>query len=122
MGTIPDQILPRGQRSMLDVAGYFSDPEGGVLRYEAGTSNVTVVSVSASGSILTLQALSDGAVTVIVNAIDPGGLTAQQAFVVTVPAPPLIELAADSAAAPESGMAVVELVLSSAPPTPITVT
>ena len=122
VGAIPDQILPRGHRSTLDAAGYFSDPEGGTLRYEAATSNATVVSVSASGSVLSLAALTDGTVTVIVTAIDPEGLVAQQSFIVTVPTPPMIELAADSAAAPESGMAVIELVLSAAPPTPITVT
>ncbi len=122
VGAIPDQILPRGHRSTLDAAGYFSDPEGGTLRYEAATSNATVVSVSASGSVLSLAALTDGTVTMIVTAIDPEGLAAQQLFIVTVPTPPMIELAADSAAAPESGMAVIELVLSAAPPTPITVT
>ena len=122
VGAVPDQVLPRGHRTTLDAAGYFSDPEGGTLRYEAATSNATVVSVSASGSILSLAALADGAVTVIVTAIDPEGLAAQQSFIVTVPTPPRIELAADSAAAPESGMLVIELVLSAAPPTPITVT
>ena len=122
VGAVPDQILPRGHRTTLDAAGYFSDPEGGTLRYEAATSNATVVSVSAAGSILSLAALTDGTVTVIVTAIDPEGLAAQQSFIVTVPTPPMIELAVDSTAAPESGMAVIELVLSAAPPTPITVT
>ena len=105
----------------MDVSGYFSDPDGGTLQYQASTSDGTVVSVSISGSNLMLSALSDGAAVVIVTALDPGGLATQQTFLVKVPAPPLVALAADATAAPESGSALVELVLSAPPPTPITV-
>ncbi len=100
---------------------YFNDPEGATLSYEAATSNGTVVSVSTSGTVVSLAALSVGQVLVIVTALDPGGLAAQQTFAVIVPAPPLIDLAARTAAAPESDTVFVALVLSAAPPTPIEV-
>ena len=121
VGTIPDLTLLRGDATTVDVSGYFSDPDGGTLQYQASTSDGTVVSVSISGSNLMLSALSDGAAVVIVTALDPGGLATQQTFLVKVPAPPLVALAADATAAPESGSALVELVLSAPPPTPITV-
>ncbi len=121
VGTIPDVVLSRGSTATVDVSEYFNDPEGATLQYEAATSNGTVVSVSTSGAAVSMAALSVGQVLVIVTALDPGGLAAQQAFAVAVPAPPLVDLAARAAAAPEGDTVVVELMLSSAPPTQIEV-
>ncbi len=121
VGTIPDQILTRGHTTTVDVSAYFDDAEGGTLTYQVATSNATVVTVSIAGSVVTLTAASVGIVVVVVTAIDSGGLAAQQRFEVAVPAPPLVGLAADNLAAPESGGAVFALVLSAPPPTPISV-
>ena len=121
VGSISDLILPAGETATVDMGEHFSDPEQGALRYQAATSNATVVSVSVSGSVLTMTAVSVGTATIVVTATDPGGFAAQQAFAVAVPAPPVVELAGSVAPIPESGTAVVDLVLSAPPPTPITV-
>ncbi len=121
VGTIPDQILTRGHTTTVDVSAYFDDAEAGTLTYQVATSNAAVVTISITGSVVTLTAASVGAVAVVVTAIDSGGLAAQQGFEVAVPAPPLVGLAADNLAAPESGGAVFALVLSAPPPTPISV-
>ena len=121
VGLIADLILPAGETATVDMSERFNDPEQGALRYQAATSNGTVVSVSASGSVVTMTAISVGTATIVVAATDPGGLAAQQAFQVAVPAPPVVELAAQVAAVPEGGTAVVDLVLSAPPPTPISV-
>lgn len=121
VGTIPDLILLRGATESVDVAGYFSDPEGGTLQYQAATSNGTVVSVSLSGSVVTLTALTDGVVTVVVTALDSGGLAVQQSFGAAVPVPPLLELVQGEGAGAESDGAMLELRLSASPATPIAV-
>ena len=121
IGTVSDLILPAGETATVDMAEHFSDPEQGALRYQPHTANATVVSVSASGSVVTIMGVSPGIATIIVTATDPGGLAAQQAFQVSVPAPPVIELAAQLAAVPEGGAAVVALMLSAPPPTAISV-
>lgn len=122
VGTISDLILPRGETATVDLAERFSDAEQGALRYQPQTSNETVVSVSASGSVVTMMGVGPGTATIVVTATDPGGLAAQQAFRVAVPAPPVVELAATAAVVSEGGTAVVDLVLSAPPPTPISVT
>ncbi len=121
VGSISDLILPAGETATVDMSEQFNDPEQGELRYQAATSNGTVVSASASGTVVTMTAVSAGTATIVVTATDPGGLAAQQAFAVAVPAPPVVELAGSVAPIPESGTAVVELVLSAPAPTPITV-
>ncbi len=77
-GTIPAQSLNPGRTAALDVASYFSDPDGDALRYAATTSNADVVSVGVSGSTLTLTGEADGTATVTVTATDPDGLSATQ--------------------------------------------
>ena len=77
VGTIPNQTIATGQTQTLDVASYFNDPDGGALTYTAASSDAGVVSVSTSGSTLTL---------VGVTATDSDGLTATQNAAVTVKA------------------------------------
>ena len=84
VGSIPAQSIKLGRTVTLDVASYFSDPDGDVLRYAATSSNVGVVSVSMSGSNLTMVAVADGTATVTVMATDPGGLSGTQSADVTV--------------------------------------
>ena len=84
VGALPVDSLKVGRTVTLDVASYFSDPDGDALRYAATSSNVAVVSVSLSGSNLTMVAVADGTATVTVTATDPGGLTGTQSAGVTV--------------------------------------
>ena len=85
-GSIPAQTLNPGRTETLDVASYFSDPDGDRLTYGATTSNAAVVSVGASGSRVTFTGVGDGTATVTVTATDPGGLFATQSVTVTVQA------------------------------------
>ena len=87
VGTIPAQTVQAGQTLTLDVAGYFSDPDGDALGYAATTSAAGVVSVSISGSSLTIVGVAQGTATVNVAATDPGGLSASQGIGVTVTRP-----------------------------------
>ena len=68
----------------INVARYFNDPDGDVLRYSAETSNAGVVSRWLSRSNLTLVGVAGGDATVTVTATDPGGLTGTQAIEVSV--------------------------------------
>ena len=122
VGTIADVSVPRGTTTTLDVSDYFNDPEGGTLRYQAATSDSTVVSVSTTDAVVSLSALAAGEVLVTVTALDSGGLAAEQAFKVIVPAPPLVHLTERLVRALEGNTVTIKLVLSFAPPAPITVT
>ena len=70
---------------MVNLAGYFTDPDGDALTYGATSSDVTIASVTVSGSVLTIAGVAAGAVAVTVTATDGGALSAQQSFAVTVP-------------------------------------
>ena len=74
---------------MMNMASYFSDPDGDPLTYSAVSSNAGVVTTSASGSTVTFTPMSAGAAsaTGTVTAMDPGGLTATQSVAVTVEEP-----------------------------------
>ena len=87
VGTIPNQVIATGQSATLEVSTYFRDPDGGALTYTAASSAAGVVSVSLSGSTLTMVGVADGTATVTVTARDPDGLTAAQGFQVTVETP-----------------------------------
>ena len=87
VGTIPSQTVAGGRTATLDVSSFFRDPDGGALTYTAASSAPAVVSVSMSGSTLTMAGVADGSGTVTVTARDPDGLTAAQSFQVTVETP-----------------------------------
>ena len=82
--TIPALELAPGDSATIDLAAYFSDPDGDTLSYAAETSDSAVAAVSVSGTVLKIVAESAGTADVSVTATDPGGLSAQQAFSVTV--------------------------------------
>ena len=84
VGSIPAQVVEVGESAVIDVAPYFIDPDGGPLSYAAATSSPRVVSVSMSGSSLTLVGVADGTATVVVTATDPDRLSATQSVGVTV--------------------------------------
>ena len=87
VGTITGRRLEPGDAVAIDVAPYFSDPDGDDLTYTAGSSNPAAASVALSGSTVTATAVAAGTATITVTATDPGGLTANQRFEVTVQAP-----------------------------------
>ena len=87
VSTLPDRQLPPGAQLEVEVAGVFRDADGDPLTYTAASSAPGVVTVSAAGNGVTLTAVSEGTATIRVTATDPGGLSATQAFTVTVSQP-----------------------------------
>ena len=87
VGTLPDRRLT-GLSSTLevDVAQAFVDPDRDPLTYAASSSAPGVATLTAAGARLTLTAVSEGTAAIRVTAVDPGGLSAAQAFTVTVEA------------------------------------
>ena len=68
----------------VDVSGAFVDPDGDALSFTAVSSAPQVVTVAVTGAFVMLAAAREGAATVRVTVTDPGGLSATQAFAVTV--------------------------------------
>ncbi len=87
-GSVPVQTVTVGQTTTLDLAGYFTDPDGDALTYAAASSHIEIASVSVAGSVLAIVGVAKGATTITVTASDDDGATAQQAFDVTVPNQP----------------------------------
>ncbi len=85
MGSIPNQTVAVGETVSISLDQYFSDPDGDDLSYEVGASPGGVATASVSGASLTVAAVGQGTATVTVTATDPGGLSAEQSFTVTVP-------------------------------------
>ncbi len=85
VGSIPEQTVEVGANTVIDVTGYFSDPDGDDLAYAATTSAAVKVEVAVSGTDLRVVAVARGSATISVTATDTEGLVATQAFVVTAP-------------------------------------
>jgi len=84
VGSPDDATLKPGDSATVDASDYFRDPDGDALTYTAGSSNASVATVRLSGSMGTVTAVAEGRATIRVTATDPGGLTAEQTFGVTV--------------------------------------
>lgn len=81
VGSIRDRAMNKRDTASLDVSGFFSDPEGDPLTYTARSSDTDVVGTAITGSRLTLTTKTvSGEATVTVQAEDPDGGTATQAF------------------------------------------
>ena len=84
VGSIPAQTLTEdGKPLSVDVAPFFSDPDGDPLTYTAQSGDPGVVTTGMSGSTVTLTPVSDGTATVTVTAGD-GSADAVQSIAVTV--------------------------------------
>ena len=83
-GTLPDRALTLPGTLTVDVSPAFVDPDGDRLTYTVSSSAPQVVTVLAAGARVTLTAVGVGRATIQVTATDPGGLSATQAFAVTV--------------------------------------
>ena len=85
IGSIRAQTLTvGGAATTLDVAPYFTDPDGDALTYSAGSSRTSIVTAAVSGSTVSLTPAAAGTATVTVTARDPGGESAPQSIAVTV--------------------------------------
>ena len=85
-GTIENQTMDAGTEVTVDVAAFFSDPDGDELTYAASSSDTAVATVSTSDASLTVMAIKAGSATVTVTATDPGGLSASHEFGLVVAA------------------------------------
>ena len=93
VGSISNVTLQVGGSSATrSVSGKFSDPDNDTLSYSVNSPNPSIVTVSISGSTVTVRPVAAGSTgKIIVTATDPGGLTATQDFTATVeeaPPPP----------------------------------
>ncbi|WP_419936054.1 Ig-like domain-containing protein [Candidatus Palauibacter sp.] len=84
-GTIPAQEVAVGATATVDVASYFTDPDGDRLTYSTESSDVAVATAGVSGSTVSLTGIAAGSATLTVMATDPDGLRATQSLGVTVP-------------------------------------
>lgn len=88
-GSIPDRTLGVGGRAVIDLSGYFADPNGDSLTYRLTyrpSRNSANVRASVSGNSLLIRGVASPGVTVRVTARDPGGLSAYQDIDVSVKA------------------------------------
>ena len=84
-GEMPAQSLMAGDApAATDVSGYFDDPDGDTLAFEASSTDTAVVRVALSGTALTFEARAVGEVAVTVTASDPDSLEARAVFTVEV--------------------------------------
>ncbi len=87
-GSIPAQTLAVSDgAASVNVARYFTDPDGDALTYTVRSSRNSIVTAAVSGSTVRLTPVGAGTAMVTVTARDPGGLSAMQSIAVTVTAP-----------------------------------
>ncbi|MYH49767.1 MAG: hypothetical protein F4151_09645, partial [Gammaproteobacteria bacterium] len=84
IGSIPGRSVEPRQAVTVDVSPFFDDPDGEALSYTAASSNRGVATAAVAGATVTLTGVTVGTASITVTATDPGGLTAQQRFSVTV--------------------------------------
>lgn len=86
VGTIVDVMLTVGQMSKMDVSMYFSDADGDMLTYTAGSSDGMIATATIFGSMLTIEGKMAGTATIMVTATDAAdsGMSATQDIMVTV--------------------------------------
>ena len=90
-------VLEVGRTRDIDVAHYFSDPDGDNLMFTAFSQNGQVATIDLVGapSNFRITAVSAGSATVSISATDPGGLSARAGIEVTVQNEPLPVLPGD---------------------------
>ena len=79
-------FAPGATAVMIDLANVFDDPPDDTLTYEAISSDPDRLAITRSASMVTLTPGSPGRAVVTLRAVDPGGLSAVEAFSVTVSA------------------------------------
>ncbi len=86
-GQIPGQTIAEGSTHPLSLSGYFEDPNGDPLAYEAATQNPGIATVSVSGATATITGVATGQTGLTVTASDPDGNSATLSTSVTVVVP-----------------------------------
>ncbi|MCZ0936604.1 MAG: Ig-like domain-containing protein [Gemmatimonadetes bacterium] len=84
--TIPAQGLTVGEVREWTGSEHFADPDGDALTYAAGTTDASIVLAIVSGGDFGIVAVAPGTAMVTVTVTDGDGLSASQAFRVTVQA------------------------------------
>ncbi len=82
VGSIAALELAIGDTLTLNVASYFTDPDGDALTYSASVSGSGVASAAVAGAVVTIRALGEGGATLTVTASD-GNLSASQEAALT---------------------------------------
>ena len=77
-------ILEFGTSRDIDLAHFFSDPDGDMLTFAAFSQNTQIVTATVSGSTVTITGVNTGTTSVSVSATDPGGLSARTSIEITV--------------------------------------
>ena len=85
VGTIADLEVEVDSAAVVEIAAYFTDPDGDPLAYSAASSDASKASIAVTGSTATVVGVSKGKVSVTLVAQDAEGLSAEQHFAVTVP-------------------------------------
>ena len=86
--SIPDQTVNANQTATINLASYFSDPDGDALTYAASSSDTAKATTSLSGSTLTVNTIAAGTATISATATDPFGLSASLSINLTINAAP----------------------------------
>ena len=84
-GSFEPVTIQVGVAVTIDVASYFSEPDGQTLTYSGASSNTRVATITVNQQTIIVASLSPGTADIAVTATDPGGLSATQFFAVTVP-------------------------------------
>ena len=84
VGSVPGLRVEISSTESIDLAEYFSDPDGDELSYEASSSNDEVATVAISGDYVGVTGVASGSAEIIVTASDDGGLGASQDFIASV--------------------------------------
>ncbi|WP_425154260.1 hypothetical protein [Candidatus Palauibacter sp.] len=84
VGQIPAHAVGVGATTTVDVAGYFSDPDGDELSYTPASSNADVAAVAMEGTATMITGVADGTAVITITARDPSGEAAAQGLNVTV--------------------------------------
>jgi len=85
IGAVADFDLAVGDTATVDASGYFRDPDGDVLAFEARSSAEEVAVAEVAGSTVRIVSVAPGTSTVAITARDPEGRAAALRFQVTVP-------------------------------------
>ena len=83
-GTKPATTVTAGENVSVSASSYFSDPDGDQLTYTVSSANKGVATASVPGETVTVAGVAEGSATIRITATDPGGLSAEQTFSVTV--------------------------------------
>ena len=83
LGSIPDLTVEVGSTESTGLAGYFSDPDGDELSYEASSSSTEVATVAISGDVVAVAGVTSGSAEITVTASD-GSLSASQDFTASI--------------------------------------